>query len=453
MYGVGKMKRTFLLLMLIILILLPSCAADTRLFGTFGAGSYTENDPHGGLSYHSGYDGIGYTTGNSINGGTWAQVRKSVYFSKDCNVDIKVHSSYSGSATSRYLAFYVDGSSVESWQLTSFYHTVHNVPFTEGNHIIALRFGMSGASYNYASYASNQHWEITDLTLLNGNHLIYGLVNDTDNNPLNSVTVTVDGSSVSTDATGYYQIITAAGTHTITASKSGYTTNSSSITVAASDVEYNIQLSDTSTLDGYVTNNLGDSISSTSVLLSNGAGSDTSNITGYYNIFNIDDGTYTITATAANHEDYSDTVSITTDITKNIVLTYINPESTLVIAVPPTTLPTIMPTPGIVIEPPKLTIIEQIMTLISASWLPILFAYIGAFLAKLIADRENDSLKKILADVAIYGTPGWILVLIVNLFINIISVSELFSIAAFFSSGFIISLIMNLREFDSKKKQ
>lgn len=104
------MKKILLVLLLLsFLIFLPTCNADTRLFGTFGAGSYSEDDEMGGLSYNAVSDGIGYTTGHSINGGTWAKIQKTVYFSKDCEVDVEVHSSYSGSATSRYLAFYVDG--------------------------------------------------------------------------------------------------------------------------------------------------------------------------------------------------------------------------------------------------------------------------------------------------------------------------------------------------------
>ena len=78
-------------------------------------------------------------------------------------------------------------------------------------------------------------------------------------------------------------------------------------------------------LFGYVTNNLGNSVSSATITLNNSGGSTTSNDTGYYEFTGLYFGTYTITATSPTHQDYSDTVSITADTEKNITMTRLSP--------------------------------------------------------------------------------------------------------------------------------
>lgn len=339
---------------------------------------------------------------------------------------------------------------MESWQLTSFYHTVENVAFTEGNHTVALRFAMSGASYDYASYGSNQHWEISDLTLSDNNYLIYGIVNDINDDPINGVIITVDGGSVSTDTNGYYQIIADTGTHTLTTSKPGYTSNSSSVTVVASDVEYDIQLIETLTLDGYITNDLGDTVSGAYVLLSDNAGNDISDSTGYYNISNIDNGIYTIGVSEALHYDYTDAVSITDDTKKDILLTLLptGPEPP-VVAPPPfieaTPIPILLPVEQ---QTPLTIIIEEIITLISSpfNWIIILFTYLGAVIGRLISNDDYDEMGSILASVGLYGTLAWILILIINFFVPIITDNGIISIITFFLAGFVVSLILSGKE-------
>jgi len=92
-------------------------------------------------------------------------------------------------------------------------------------------------------------------------------------------------------------------------------------------------------LTGYVTNNLGNSVSAATITLNNSGGSTNSNDTGYYEITGISSGTYSITATSPTHEDYSDTVSITADTEKNITMTRLNPVS---VSYTHLTLPTIL---------------------------------------------------------------------------------------------------------------
>lgn len=235
-----------------LIILCSTASADTRLFGTFGAGSYSEgshNDPNSapGLYYHSGYDGIGYVGGTHMYGQTWGRVQKTVYFNEDCNVDVQVHSSWSGTPGDEYLRLYVNGSPVGSdWLLTGgFYHTWSNVSFTEGNRVVALQFGTSNpySVHTTMYYVSNQHWEFYDLTLLNDKSLVYGVVTDQDNVVIQSVAVNVGGYEVTTDSIGYYQVIVNdSDTYSVSASKTGYTDYSGSVTVSTSDVEKNIQL-------------------------------------------------------------------------------------------------------------------------------------------------------------------------------------------------------------------
>lgn len=77
---------------------------------------------------------------------------------------------------------------------------------------------------------------------------------------------------------------------------------------------------------GYVTSSVGGAvISAAPITLNNSGGSTTSNDTGYYEITGITSGTYTITATSPTHEDFSDTVSITSDTEKNITMTRLLP--------------------------------------------------------------------------------------------------------------------------------
>lgn len=78
-------------------------------------------------------------------------------------------------------------------------------------------------------------------------------------------------------------------------------------------------------LTGFVNNTLGNVVSAATITLDNSGGSTTSNDTGYYEIADITSGTYTITATSPTHEDYSDTVSITSDTEKNITMTRLTP--------------------------------------------------------------------------------------------------------------------------------
>jgi len=93
------------------------------------------------------------------------------------------------------------------------------------------------------------------------------------------------------------------------------------------------------------------------------------------------------------------------------------------------------------------------MILISSpfNWILVIFAYLGATIGRLISnDDYHESLKDILADVGLYGTLGWILILFINLFVSIISGNEIFAVIVFFASGFIVSSILSGRQESGK---
>lgn len=117
-------------------------------------------------------------------------------------------------------------------------------------------------------------------------------------------------------------------------------------------------------------------------------------------------------------------------------------------------LPAPIPTPEPTSIPPYepvLIIIEEFIDFISTSynWIFILLAYLGALIPKIPTKNET---QEILVDTALYGTIGWILVLILNIFIPIISISEILSMVIFFFSGLILSVLSNLNSEPEKKR-
>lgn len=87
-------------------------------------------------------------------------------------------------------------------------------------------------------------------------------------------------------------------------------------------------MSEPGTLSGWIDNNLGYDVSSATVTLNNSGGETTTNDTGFYSISDIVEDTYLITVTSPSYNDYTDTVVLSGDTTKNITLTYKTPELT-----------------------------------------------------------------------------------------------------------------------------
>ncbi len=96
--------------------------------------------------------------------------------------------------------------------------------------------------------------------------------------------------------------------------------------------------------------------------------------------------------------------------------------------------------------PSPLTIIEELIQFLLTpfNWLLLLFAYIGAFFARIL-DPEQDGVEEtelLTINVLFFGTLGWILVLFIN-FIGfaILTNVDFFNVIIFFVGGFLCALI------------
>jgi len=124
------------------------------------------------------------------------------------------------------------------------------------------------------------------------------------------------------------------------------------------------------------------------------------------------------------------------------------PTVTPIIVVPPTVLPTPEPTP--VFELPeelKDTIFEEILVFIGKifSWLFILAAYFGAFVASVILMRENEDFDDTKYSIFFFGTIGWIVPLIINFLriVNTVTGNFWLNALIFAAFGFAIYAIFN----------
>lgn len=116
-----------------------------------------------------------------------------------------------------------------------------------------------------------------------------------------------------------------------------------------------------------------------------------------------------------------------------------------VVALPPM-LPVQESTPGVDIEPPTTTIIEEILILISSNWLFILFAYLGATIGKLLSGVDEQGIKEVLVIIAFAGTVGWVIPVVLTFIglINLIFDEFFINVVIFFSFGFIVYSLMNI---------
>ena len=89
-----------------------------------------------------------------------------------------------------------------------------------------------------------------------------------------------------------------------------------------------------------------------------------------------------------------------------------------------------------------LEIIEETITYVSTpfNWILLITAYVGAFIGKSIFNDDEDY-AEIITSTLLLGTIGWIIVLLINFFVPIISQNEVISILIFTTSGFIIAAI------------
>ncbi|MCK5012984.1 MAG: carboxypeptidase regulatory-like domain-containing protein [Candidatus Omnitrophica bacterium] len=209
-------------------------------------------------------------------------------------------------------------------------------------------------------------------------------------------------------------------------------------------------------LSGTITNESG-AVNNATITLSGAGGSTTSNETGYYEITGITSDTYSITVTEALHYNYSDTISITSDNEMNIFLTFIIPETIPVIALPPVT-PTEIPVP-ILVEKTELTVFEESFVNLSdlsilitnlmgkcISWAFLLASYIGAIVSNLLLKGKEEDEEPDVLNVLLFGTIGWVLLLIVNFsgYITIVTTSFALNSLIFGIAGFVVYTILDM---------
>jgi hypothetical protein len=131
---------------------------------------------------------------------------------------------------------------------------------------------------------------------------ITGFVKDTSNNPISGATVQTNsgGYSTTTQADGSYTLSNVAvGTYNVTASKSGYQSQTiSNVSVSSGQtVTCNFNLTPlTGTISGYVKNSAGEGIGGATVSTNPGGYSTVTQSDGSYTLANVVVGTYSVTA-------------------------------------------------------------------------------------------------------------------------------------------------------------
>ncbi|HIH01209.1 TPA: PKD domain-containing protein, partial [Thermoplasmata archaeon] len=159
---------------------------------------------------------------------------------------------------------------------------------------------------------------------------ITGYVKTPGDLPVVGATVTAGASSQETNLTGAYQINIVAGTYTVNASKSGYTSASEEVVVVANETVWqNFTISATSgTIKGRVLNNeTGAGILGATVKVTVGSQVKTfsSNATGYFEFNNVPAGVYTVNATKSGFIANGTNVTVVAGEAANVSI-YLEPE-------------------------------------------------------------------------------------------------------------------------------
>jgi protocatechuate 3,4-dioxygenase beta subunit len=146
---------------------------------------------------------------------------------------------------------------------------------------------------------------------------IQGTVKDTNNQPIQGATVSVEGTSLqaTTNSQGYYQITDVpAGNKTVTASKSGYNSQSKTVTVVAGQtttVDFSLTpVPTTGTIQGTVKDTNNQPIQGATVSVEGTSLQATTNSQGYYQITDIPAGNKTVTASKSGYNSQSKTVNV-----------------------------------------------------------------------------------------------------------------------------------------------
>jgi len=133
------------------------------------------------------------------------------------------------------------------------------------------------------------------------------------------------------------------------------------------------------------------------------------------------------------------------------------PTSTPIIA-PPPIIPTEVPTPSIV-EDAELTIIEESIEKLNElsilltefigkglTWTFLLATYIGTIASHLLMKGKEENEEPVLFDILLFGTIGWVLLLLINTteYIAIVTTSFVLNALIFGIAGFVLYTILDL---------
>ena len=223
------------------------------------------------------------------------------------------------------------------------------------------------------------------------------------------------------------------------------------------------------TLSGTVTNESG-YVNNALITLSGLGNSATSNEIGYYEITNAFAITHTMTATETLHYDYTDSVTITGNTEENIFLTVIpiaTPTPPPPVVAPPPVVPiapTEEPTPfeeiireETIIEETMIEIenlipeeiiayFEKVITYVGTgiSWSFLLAPYLGAFVSHLLLKGKEE--EENLFDLLLFGTIGWVLLLLINTlpYITIVTPSFALNSLIFGIAGFVVYTLLDI---------
>ena len=79
------------------------------------------------------------------------------------------------------------------------------------------------------------------------------------------------------------------------------------------------------------------------------------------------------------------------------------------------------------------------------NWIVLLFVYAGALLGKVITLPEDGYLEDTIFPTIIYGTVGWVLMLILNIFVPLTEISIILSAIMFFVVGLVLTVVVSLK--------
>lgn len=136
------------------------------------------------------------------------------------------------------------------------------------------------------------------------------------------VTITGTGQTATTNGSGAYSIpnVPKGAAVALTGAKSGYNGYSSTVNLASGDATKNFTIA-RRTISGTITSSLDSSpVAGVDVFITSISRSTTTDGSGNYALIDVPDGSYTLEATKTGYVSYSDSVTVTANVTKNFTV-------------------------------------------------------------------------------------------------------------------------------------